>query len=323
MDNNLDEEILSNQVKESTYIDIDSDSDSEKTSDSDKITIYEPTLTKINKLENKEILVLSGGGIKGIAFIGALQALKDNKLLDILNIFTGTSIGSLISALHIIGYEPEVMYDFIKKFDLEKMKHINVIHILDKFGLDDRENLKYVIGKLIMAKGIDPNISLLDLYIKTNKKINFTTVCVNTRKAVYLSYETDPNISFIKSIMMSLAIPLYYTPVEHNGCLYIDGGCIDNYSIGLHKNALDKVLGLYLTEETTDVDKICDIETYLIHVLGCLSHGIDFNATKGFESNTITIKLESINIIDYGLNNNKKDELFKCGYDAIVKHLPA
>ncbi len=283
--------------------------------------IKETTIPKKNKLEGKDILICSGGGIKGLALMGVLKALNEFKYLDNFTTFAGASVGSLIIALHVVGYTPDEMCDFIRKFDLDQMKHINIMHILSKLGLDDRNKLCYVVEKLIMAKGIDPNITLFNLNKKTGKKITFTTVCVNTRNIEYLSHDNYPNLPFIKSIMMSLSIPLYYTPIEHNGKLYIDGGCIDNYPINLYKNSLDRVLGIYLTEESDEIENITDIETYLIRVLGCFTKGVDFNATKGFELNTIIVKLESINIIDYGLDLNKKEELFKCGYDTIVKNM--
>ena len=62
------------------------------------------TLFKMNKVYEK--LVISGGGIKGLSGLGALQYLEDNKLLESINTYIGTSIGGIILYLLAIGYKP-------------------------------------------------------------------------------------------------------------------------------------------------------------------------------------------------------------------------
>ena len=56
-------------------------------------------------------LHIGGGGFSGIMFVGILEYLHENRLLDIKN-FHGTSIGSLIGILYISGMKPK---DIIKK----------------------------------------------------------------------------------------------------------------------------------------------------------------------------------------------------------------
>ena len=53
----------------------------------------------------KNILVLSGGGTKGLATLGAITALKEVGIIDKPEIFCGTSVGAIISLLLCIGYE--------------------------------------------------------------------------------------------------------------------------------------------------------------------------------------------------------------------------
>ena len=65
---------------------------------------------KKEEYENKKYknVVISGGAIKGIASLGALQYLVDNQFIclqDTLN-YIGTSVGGIISYLLIIGYTP-------------------------------------------------------------------------------------------------------------------------------------------------------------------------------------------------------------------------
>ena len=61
-----------------------------------------------------DTLVLSGGSSKGILILGALQYAQDNFLLNKINKYIGTSVGSIICFLLLIGYTPiEIMIYFI------------------------------------------------------------------------------------------------------------------------------------------------------------------------------------------------------------------
>jgi len=84
------------------------------------IPIYKP------KVKNKHILVLNGGGVKGIAHIGALKALEEYGYLEHITVLAGASVGALIISMFIIGYQPDEMWEFIKMFDLNNMKHISI-----------------------------------------------------------------------------------------------------------------------------------------------------------------------------------------------------
>lgn len=55
-------------------------------------------------------LCLSGGGIKGAAHVGALQALEDNHIH--IDYISGTSSGSIVAVLYAIGYSPQEIYNF-------------------------------------------------------------------------------------------------------------------------------------------------------------------------------------------------------------------
>lgn len=56
-------------------------------------------------------LVLSGGGAKGIAHIGLIQALEDNDIP--IDYITGTSMGAIVGGLYACGYTPEEMMALI------------------------------------------------------------------------------------------------------------------------------------------------------------------------------------------------------------------
>ncbi|MEE1338926.1 MAG: patatin-like phospholipase family protein, partial [Muribaculaceae bacterium] len=56
-------------------------------------------------------LVLSGGGAKGIAHIGVIQALEDNDIP--IDYVTGTSMGAIVGGLYASGYTPQEMMQLL------------------------------------------------------------------------------------------------------------------------------------------------------------------------------------------------------------------
>ena len=74
-------------------------------------------------------LVLSGGGINGIIFIGILKYLEEHNMINNLNVFVGTSIGSLINTLIILKYKSSEIEDFILKFNFSDIIKFNVINL--------------------------------------------------------------------------------------------------------------------------------------------------------------------------------------------------
>ena len=277
--------------------------------------------SKKHRRRYKKVLVMSGGGIRGIAHIGVLQALSDNDYLDKIEEFAGTSIGALILGMYIIGYSPEELWNFILNFDFTKIKCISINNIIYHYGLDSGKKIEYIMKRLIQAKGFNSDITLQQLFDITKKKLMIATVCLNTQQICYISYENHPNLPLCLAIRMSISIPIYYTPVIHNNMYYIDGGFIDNYPIGLYKDRLDDVIGIYLVESKNITNKIENLEMYLFLVMQCLMEGVTYNAINGYEKYTIQVNLKPIIALNYNVTNDKKKEMYECGYQSTIKYL--
>lgn len=273
-------------------------------------------------MDNKKIitnLVFSGGGVNGIAHIGALFALKELGCLDKIEVLVGTSVGSLVMSLYAIGYEPWELYDFIKLFDLSKLKNLSIQNI-SLLGLDTGTNIEFVIKKLIKGKGYHEDIKLKELYEIIKKKIIFTAVCINTMELCHISYETHPNLPLYLAIRMSTSLPFIYCPVTYEGNMYIDGGCLDNFPISIFKDDKNNTIGLLLSGEKNIIKKIDHLETYIIRVLQCIMEGMSMHAKKGFEECTITVNIETLNLANFDISNERKDELFLKGYNAVMNN---
>lgn len=274
----------------------------------------------LEKKRNIKNLILSGGGIKGISHIGAIAALEELNIINKIETFVGTSVGSLIISLYIIGYSSAELFNFIKLFDLGKLKNINILN-LSTFGLDDGSRLDFVIQKLITGKGYDAKITLKEIYEIKKKKIIFTTVCVNNMEICFKSYLTDPDLPLYLAIRMSAAIPIIYSPIVYKDKMYIDGGSVDTFPIHLFKNEIEETLGILLSEPNDEIKIIDNLETYFLRILQCLMQGLTYRSQLGYENITIKINTDSINIINYEIDLDKKEKLYKTGYESIMNNI--
>ena len=64
-------------------------------------------------------LVLEGGGVRGVAHIGAIKALEENGIK--IDAIGGTSAGSIVSALYAMGYTADEMFKLFNYFSKSVM----------------------------------------------------------------------------------------------------------------------------------------------------------------------------------------------------------
>lgn len=276
-----------------------------------KIHYFDPNIKRTK-------LVLSGGGIKMIALIGAVAALNDLGLLHHINTFAGTSSGAILCFLLSIGYTSDELFEIIKLFDFNKLKNIEFYKFLTHYGLDDGIRLELFAKSLLNGKKIDENINFKKLYKMTGKTLIITATCINNKKIYYFSHKTAPNMKVITALRMSISIPIFYTPVFYKGKYYVDGGCIDNFPIHLFENNLDDVIGIYLNNIKDNVSSITNVEEYLFHTMQCLLEGHRAGSIKGFEKYCIQINLRNISAVDFHIDATTKKLLFDRGYDSVL-----
>lgn len=155
-------------------------------------------------MEKRVALVLSGGGPRGFAYIGAIEELESRgyKITSI----AGTSIGSLIGGVYAAG-----KLDDVKQW-LYSLDVWNMFSLID-FSLSMNHLVKG--DRIISAlKDIVPQINIEDLNIPY--------------KAVATDLYTGEEVVFssgdlFSAIRASISIPTLFKPVEYNDSLLIDG----------------------------------------------------------------------------------------------------
>jgi NTE family protein len=272
-------------------------------------------------LTAKKKLVLSGGGSKGMAHIGALHALDEAGLLDGIDTYAGTSIGGFILFCIYIGYKPMELFLTLKAIDFKKLVDTSMSNVFSKYGFDTGKKIVLLTKKLMEGKGVDPKSSFEKLQKMTGKTFIVTGSCINDHKCHYFSHMTYPNMAAITAIRITISVPFYFTPVTYQEKMFVDGGCIDNYPIHLFKKDIDSVIGIYLSDSKRCTEKITNMEDYITNVFNCCFEGFAVNTLKEYSDRTIKIELESCGAVDFSITAEKKQLIFDIGYKMLKEYI--
>lgn len=275
----------------------------------------------VYKNKEKEILVMSGGGIRGIVHVGVLKALEEYRILEKIKKYAGTSIGTIIIGLYIFGYEPKELWEFIKEYNFRNTQEINILEIFENYGIDSGKKFKELIKKLMLKKNINTEITMKELYNKTKKEFIITRVCINDNSIEYISYKKYPHIKVLDAMMSSMSIPFIYKPIKENEKYYVDGGILDNYPITIFDEEIEKVIGIHIKEKNKEEQKISNFEDYIKSILYCFIEGKQNNNIEKYKKYTIEIHLDNINPLNFNLSKEDKEKIYKIGFNKTIEYI--
>lgn len=164
-----------------------------------------------NILNKKSLgLVLSGGGVRGMAHIGVIKAMEEFGLSA--NLVSGSSVGALVGALYANGNSVSDMLAFFKETPLFKYNFLTIA----KPGLIDTD--KY----LPIFKRYFPENSFEAL------EKQLSVVVTNLQDGCE---EFIHQGELITPLLASAALPPVFSPVTYKNVLYADGGIMNNFPL--------------------------------------------------------------------------------------------
>jgi NTE family protein len=189
---------------------------------------------KVSDLTGKTIgIVLSGGGVKGIAHVGILKALIERDIYP--DVISGASAGALVGALYADGVSIDDMLLFFKETPLLKYNFMTI----NKPGLFDTD--KY--------------LPFFEDYLSTHRfeglEKKLTVVTTDLQKGQPVFFDKG---ELFKPLLASAALPPVFSPVSIDGRLYADGGVMNNFPIEPLVDDCDVIFGSY-TSSMKEVGK--------------------------------------------------------------------
>jgi len=221
-------------------------------------------LAAISNGQQYKYLVLKGGGIRGIAYTGAIKILEEKGVLQHIEKVAGTSVGAITGILICTGYSAAQVEDIMFKQNIASFNDGQGFFIggqsrlRKKYGWYKGKRIQQWIGNLISQQTGNPDLTFLQLHelCKQDKKykdLYVTATDVTQQKLIVFSWETYPDVAIKDAVRASASIPFYFTamfldktgkltnkpPKDTNYDILIDGGLLANYPIEIFNTPLD------------------------------------------------------------------------------------
>lgn len=268
-------------------------------------------------MEHYDTICLSGGGIKGFAFIGALEYLEKNNFININEIknFIGTSAGSMTALFLTLGYTCSNIKAFILEFDFNKIQSdINIDNLLLNFGIDNGEKIILLLQEFIEYKFNVKDLTFEEHYKLTNKKLSIIGTNYTKGIEANFNYETKPKMSVITAIRISCSIPIIFTPVLFENDYYIDGGIINNFPLKYCNS--HNTLGIYIKNSCCNkLDSIVSL------VMGTVAIILDTISMKDCKHNIIEIENYQQETLRFNLSLEDKLKIINLGKNYAKKFI--
>lgn len=221
----------------------------------------------------KVAVVLSGGGAKGTAHIGALKVIEEAGIP--IDYVVGTSMGAIVGGLYSIGYTPQQLDSMVNaqnwKFLLSDAP--NPKDVL----LDDRlRSERYVLSIPFTLKSA--NVADAGIIKGKNLARLFSTLTDGYQDSVNFNRLPIPfacvsenlvngsEVVFHKGILAtamrsSMSIPGVFAPIDLNGMVLVDGGMVNNYPVDVAlKMGADLIIGVDVQSPLLDASELKSVK---------------------------------------------------------------
>ena len=286
-------------------------------------------------------LVCKGGGILGVALVGAINYFEDNGYTW--QRLAGTSVGAIVTSLCAVGYTGKELKDIIFDLNLNtfadknKLQSIPIIGSVSSLfiskGLHSGDCIENFLRDKFSEKG---KVKFKDIMFEGESKLKVIATDVTKQKLLILpddliNYNIDPmNFDIAKAVRMSLSVPVFYNPVMlydsfNNPCYIVDGGLLSNLPVWIFDvNCKPRwpTFGLNLVNKSSKKQSKNGLFSYLYDViLTSLSTSEDIYFKDSDSIRIIDIPTNIDSVLSFNISNDEKLQLYNAGYNAAKEFL--
>lgn len=279
--------------------------------------------TSENDAPPKVGLVLSGGGAKGLAHIGALKVIEEAGVK--IDYIGGTSMGAIVGALYASGYSANELDSIFRVTDFTKLIQDNVPRGAKTF-YEKEDSERYALAlpftnfSISFPQAISGGQNIYNelvrlLYhvkdVHDFRKLPIPFLCmatnVETGEEVLLDHGYLP-----EAIMASGTFPSLFEPSEIDGDILIDGGVVNNYPIDKIKDTgADFIIGVDVQHNLSTRESLMSATEILLQINNYRTVN---DMKKKSEGTDIYIrpKIDDFSVIDFG----RSTAIVKSGEEA-------
>jgi NTE family protein len=272
-------------------------------------------------------LVLSGGGVKVVSIVGAIKALDDKGLLKNLKEVSGVSAGAWLGFMMSSGLSIQVIEELVLYFEFSHIRNITpeaLISFPETLGLDNGTNLEKFLESIfrIVIK-ISPSITFAEFNELHLSSIKFRCWATDLKEqtSYEFSFKKTPDVKIIDALRASMAIPLYFTPIEHpiTKNMLSDGGIQGSLPLYLlTEDECRNCIGIGFLDNNEKKNPT-DLMSFMSSVFSCLIHSRHEDVLNKWKSKIIYINVNNTESWDFEISREQRKALIKSGYTAGIE----
>ncbi|HXU30467.1 MAG TPA: patatin-like phospholipase family protein [Thermoanaerobaculia bacterium] len=276
-------------------------------------------------------LVFEGGGIKGLAYGGALEVLSEQKILPNITSVAGTSAGSITAMLVALRYSPEQIRQLLVALnfgELEDGGSTGIFRLFRRYGFYRGDTYLDLMRCLVEGKTGQKRATFRYLHDHGFLDLRVFSADLNVGNVRELSFRKSPDFEVALAVRMSGSFPLFFASIEDQRKTFVDGGVVLNYPV----NAFDQgstlnpeTLGFVLANTSTPppVRKIDDLLTYGKGLFETLlaSQVVGLEHDPANLERTAILNDLGISTLDFNLTPKQKQELIDQGAECTCLYL--
>jgi NTE family protein len=201
-------------------------------------------------------LVFSGGGVRGIAYLGALEVLEEYRILENIKRVAGSSAGAITATLVSFGLDFEQTRDLFHTLDIKKVPQSETKGSRRRFfHIPEEENpsrfirnygwysslyfydwLRGIIAQQCEGK---QDATFRDFNNKGFRELYIVATNVSRQRAEVFSFDLTPDVAVADAVRMSMTIPVFFEALRFDGRkfgsgdYYVDGGLYVKFPVHL------------------------------------------------------------------------------------------
>lgn len=268
-----------------------------------------PCLTSYATPRKKVAVVLSGGGAKGVAHVGALKVIEETGIP--IDCIVGTSIGAIVGGLYSLGYSPEQLESIIKQTNWMELLSDKVSRTVIPFPFkadNDKFLITYPLNKENENGGIIKGKNISQLLHQLTEGCQ-TTSCFDSLPIPFACIATDMaknqkevirSGSLAEAMRASMAIPIIFNPVYSGDKVLVDGGFKDNLPIEVAKDmGADIIIVIDAQSELASKEKLQSVPDIINQLMLMICQSTPNDTKKLQATSYIKVNVEGYNAASF------------------------
>jgi len=251
-------------------------------------------------------LVFEGGGVKGIAYVGAMEVMARRGILRDIERVGGTSAGAINACLFALGFSNAETRALLENLEFRNFLDDDwgvlrdTDRLINRFGWYRGDYFHSWIGERIAARLGDRRATFANLQEAGRPGLSIYGTNLSTAFGEVYSVENTPYMQIADAVRISMSVPLFFAAVRNaRADVLVDGGMLNNYPVKL----FDRLH--YVAEE--DRDQVCRQTDYYARENAVLPSD---NNPYIYNRQTLGFRLdarEKISVFRYGAEPPKRD----------------